>query len=121
MTTPRRTFWLVTAARRWRRCSSTSRAVVARPPVRLRNEPVVPACAHDLAAPRQRHGAALSLSAALVVVARPRADLLAGGAAAGLGLPAVLHRTEFRILRARRRRLHRRRHDVGQIGRASCR
>src|SRR5262245_28606766 len=118
MTTRRRAFWPATAVRRWRRCSSTSRAGAAKPPKGRRkkrppNEPVLSIRAHDLAAPRRRHGAALSLSFALVVVTRARADLLAGGAAPGLGLPAVLHRAEFRILRARRRRLHRLRHDVG--------
>src|SRR5262245_19827999 len=104
MTTRRRAFWLATAARRWRRCSSTSRAAAAKPPKkppkRLRNkrppnEPAACIRADHLAAPRRRHGAALSLSFALVVVARAGADLLAGRAAPGLGLSAVLHRAEF--------------------------
>src|SRR5262245_45900247 len=110
MTTRRRAFWPATAARRWRRCSSTSRAVAAKPPKGLRNkglrnkglrnkrppnEPAACIRADHLAAPRRRHGAALSLSFTLVVVARPRADLLAGRAALGLGLPAVLHRAEL--------------------------
>src|SRR5215470_11087484 len=92
---------------------STWRAAAARPRVRPRNERAVRSDAVARGAARRRHGLALSLSAALVVVARARADLLAGGAAPGLGLPAVLHRAEFRFLRPRRRRLHWRRHDVG--------
>ena len=65
------------------------------------------------AASRRRDGAALSLSAALVLDAAARAHLLAGGAAVRLGLPAALHRAECRLLRARRRHVHRRRADVG--------
>src|SRR2546430_1456889 len=113
MTILRRSCWPATAAIRSRRCSSMSRADAAKPHARPPNEPAAFARADDLAAPRRRHGAALSLSAALVVVAGAGADLLAGRAAPGLGLPAVLHRAEFRLLCPRRRRLHRRRDDVG--------
>src|SRR5262249_27096930 len=110
MTTHRRGSLPATAARRWRRCSSMSRAVAAKLRVRPPNEPAVLIRA-DRAASRRRHGAALS--PALVMVAGLGADLLAGGAAPGVGLPAVLHRAEFRLLRTRRRRLHRLRDDVG--------
>src|SRR5712672_2632827 len=113
MTILRRSCWPATAAIRSRRCSSMSHADAAKPRARPPNEPADRDCASDLAAPRRRHGAALSLSAALVMVAGPGADLLAGRAAPGLGLPAVLHRAEFRLLRPRWRRLHRRRDDVG--------
>src|SRR5262249_48294470 len=105
--------WPAMAAIRSRRCSSMSRADAAKPHARPPNEPAAFVRFDDLAAPRRRHGAALSLSAALVLVARAGADLLASRAAPGLGLPAVLHRAEFRLLRARRRRLYRRRDDVG--------
>src|SRR3954463_11029910 len=113
MTTLRRICSPATGAIRSKRCSSTSRADAARPRARPPNEFFVYVSVRDFAAPRRRHGAALSLSAALVMVARAGADLLAGRAAPGLGLPAILHRAEFRLLRPRRRRLHRRRDDVG--------
>src|SRR5258705_12686578 len=112
MTILRRSCWPATGAIRSRRCSLMSRGDAAKPRARRRNEPADRDCTSDLAAPRRRHGAALSLSAALVVVAGAGADLLAGRAAPGLGLPAALHRAEFRLLRARRRRLHRRRDDA---------
>src|SRR5689334_22732903 len=107
MTTPRHIFWPATAAIRSRRCSSMSRADAAKPLARPPNEPAAFDRADDLAAPGRRHGAALSLSAALILVAGAGADLLAGRAAPRLGLPAVLHRAEFRLLRPRRRRLYR--------------
>ena len=65
------------------------------------------------AASRRRDGAALSLSAALVLDAAAGAHLLAGGAALRVGLSAALHRAECRLLRPRRRRVHRRGADVG--------
>ena len=103
-----------TAARRWKRCSSTSRAAAAKPRARPRNERATPPALVDArAAPRRRDGAALSLSAALVLDAAARADLLAGGAAVRLGLPAALHHAECRLLRPRRRHVHRRGADVG--------
>ena len=63
--------------------------------------------------PRRRHGAALLVSAALVLAARARPDLLADGADADVGLPAALRVAERRPLRARRRRVHRRGAAVG--------
>src|SRR5947199_7016637 len=65
------------------------------------------------AAPRGRDGVALSLSLAIVMDAPARADLLAGRAAVRVGLSAILHCPEFRILCASERRIHRRRADVG--------
>ena len=63
--------------------------------------------------PRRRDGAALLVSAALVVAAAGRADLLAGGADADVGLPADLSRRAGEHARAGRRRVHRRRAAVG--------
>src|SRR5215831_6756461 len=113
MTILRCSCWPAMVAIRSRKCSSMSRADAAKPHARPPNEPAAFVRSHDLTTPRRRHGAALSLSTALVVVAGAGADLLAGGAASGLGFPAVLYRAEFRLLRARRRRLHWRRDDVG--------
>src|SRR5262249_34152484 len=93
--------------------SSTWRAAAAKPRARPRNEQACRPSVDAFVPSRGRDGAALSLSPAFVVVARARADLLAGRAAPGLGLPAVLHRAEFWFLRPRWRRLHRRRDDVG--------
>src|SRR4051812_29312317 len=110
-----------TAARTSRRSSSTSRAdaakplaakpPVAKPPTRPPNEHGF--CDHAVAAARRCHGDALRLSAALVVVARTRLDLLAGRSALRVGFPAALHRAELGLLRARRRRVHWLGADVG--------
>src|ERR1700704_5624094 len=105
MTIPRRSCWPAMAAIRSRTCSSMSRADAAKPHARAPNESPDRARSHALAAARRRRGAALSLSSALILVARAGADLLAGRAAPGLGLLAILHRAEFGLLRPRRRRL----------------
>src|SRR5262245_630831 len=97
--TRRRGCSLATGARRSRTSFSTWRAAAAKPRARPRNERARRPGADACAAPHRRHGLALSLSPALVVVARARADLLAGRAAPGLGLSTVLHRAEFRFLR----------------------
>src|SRR5260370_4289873 len=104
--------WFAMAGRIWRRCSSTS-PVAAAMPVRPRNERAVHQRHYAGAASRRCDGAALSLSPALVLDAALGADLLAGGATLRLGLPAVLHHAEFRLLRPRQRRVHRRSADVG--------
>ena len=67
-----------------------------------------------LAAPRRRDGAALLVSAALVLAAAARADLLAGGADADVGLPAAAtsRRTAGFFAQAARH-LHRRGDAVG--------
>ena len=100
-----------TDARRWRRCSSTSRADaanIARPRNdRQRQRP------RFFRQSRRRHGAALLVSAALVLAARARPDLLADGADADVGLPAALRDAERRVVRARDRRVHRRGAAVG--------
>src|SRR5664280_3756515 len=62
---------------------------------------------------RARHGAALLVSAALVLAARARPDLLADGADADVGLPATLRVAERRAVRAHQRRVHRRGAVVG--------
>src|SRR6188768_840924 len=87
------------AATRWRRFSSMSRAGANG--ARRRNERT---CAnHVLAAPRRRDGAALLVSVAFVVGAPHRADLLAHGADADVGLPADLSGEPDQPLRTGRR------------------
>src|SRR5262245_47554226 len=83
MTTRRPACCGATAATRWRKCSSMSRAG-ANASARRERAVLVP--------PHRRDGAALLVSVALVVPAADRADLLAGGADADVGLPAELHR-----------------------------
>src|SRR6185437_4739171 len=56
---------------------------------------------------RRRHGAALLVSAVVVLAAYSRLDLLADGADADVGLPADLRLAAGRLLRAGRRRFHR--------------
>ena len=71
------------------------------PCARPRNEHARATPASNFSAqPRRRHGAALLVSAALVLAAHPRPDLLADGADADVGLPADLRRAERRLLRA---------------------
>src|SRR6516165_10073189 len=101
-------------AKRWKRCFWTSRAGAAKP-VRPRNERAFKRCSDVGAASRRRDGVALSLSLALVLDAASGAHLLAGGAAPGVGVSAVLHRPEFRVFRPRQRRLHRRGAYVGRV------
>src|SRR5215471_6419575 len=113
MTIPRSASSSATAARRWKRCFSTSPAGAAKP-ARPRNERALNRCGDIGAASRRGDGAALYLSLALVLDAASGAHLLAGGAAPGVGISAVLHRPEFRFFRPRERGLHRRRADVGR-------
>ena len=89
-----------TAARRWRTCSSTSRAAAAtdaRPTgaTRPRNERRPGdfdrrALPFLLAPQGRRHGAPPLVSAALFLAAHRRPHLLAGGADADVGVPAAL-------------------------------
>src|SRR6185436_18590102 len=72
-----------------------------------------PGRANVLAAPRRRDGAALLVSAALVVRAADRADLLANRTDADVGLPANLSGGTDQPLRAGGRRADRRRDAVG--------
>src|SRR5258708_14522177 len=101
------------AAKRWKRRFWTSHAGAAKP-VRPRNERVFNRRSDIGAASRRGDGVALSLSLALVLDAASGAHLLAGGAAPGVGISAVLHRPEFRFFRPRERGLHRRRADGGR-------
>src|SRR5690242_4160353 len=107
----RRSSWRATAARIWRKCFSTLRAGAGRRKKTHKRLPDetrgAPHCV--LAATHLRDGAALLLSAALVLAAPARAHLLAGRADADVGLPAALRLAECRLLRARGRHLHRRR------------
>ena len=73
----------------------------------------IPRPCRVLAAPRRRDGAAPLVSAELVLAARARPDLLAGGADADVGLPAAVRLAELRLLREGRRHLHRRGDAVG--------
>src|SRR4026209_1517480 len=63
--------------------------------------------------PYRRDDPPLLVSLALVVAAHPRPDLLARGADADVGLPPALRLAECELLRASRRRLHRRSAAVG--------
>ncbi len=83
------------------------------PDARPRNERACRKRVCLFAAARRRDDAALLVSVALVVAAADRACLLADSANGHLGLPAILHRAERRLLRARRRHLHRRRAALG--------
>src|ERR1700722_6498380 len=99
MTARRSSCWRATDAARWKRCSSTWRAVAAMPARprserRARHQPRSRARLRDFLAPDRRHDRALLVSAALVVAAASRARLLAGGADADVGLPAALYRPE---------------------------
>src|ERR1700722_10659960 len=99
------------AARRSRRSFSTWRAGAARRARRPRARPPSERARHArdrlCAASGGRDGAALSVPVALVVAARARARLLADDAAVRVGIPAALHLAERRLLRARRRDVHR--------------
>ena len=83
----------------WRRCSSTSPAAPARRG-RRRDDHAIARAIAVFAAPRVRDGAAALVSAQLVLAARARPDLLAGGADADVGLPAKLRVAELRLLHA---------------------
>src|SRR4029077_9811654 len=94
-------------AKLWRRCFSTSRVDVgARPRSELYRADV-------FVAPGGRDGAALLVSAAVVLRAARRAHLLAGRADADVGVSADLSRGPDRSFCTRRRRAHRRRDVVG--------
>src|SRR5581483_6407827 len=99
-----------TAATRSRKCFSTSRAGVNT--ARWRNEPARRA-GRIFAAAHRRDGAALLVSAALVLGAPHRADLLARRADADVGFPADLPVAADEYLRAHRRRAGRRGAVVG--------
>src|SRR6185437_671088 len=103
--------WRAMAVKRWKKFSSTLRAAAA-DNTRPRNEQ----SGHRswfLAQPRRRDGAPLLVSAALVLAAHSRSRLLADGADADVGLFAALRVAKRRVLRARRRRVHRFRAAMG--------
>src|ERR1700728_4945615 len=107
----RANFWPATVARRLRKSSWMLR-VAAASSTRRRNDPAgehfcLFATAHG------RNDAALLVSAALVVAAAARSRVLADGANDHVGLPAILHHAECRLLCARRRHVHRRGAAVG--------
>src|SRR5262249_52893741 len=119
--------WRATAATRWSRCSSTSRAAAVKPAwKRAHRTMCAPSTtrrgrrchersrrASHLAAPDWRDDPALLVLADLVVAATAGIGLLADPAGRHLGLPAELHRAERQFLCARRRHADRRRHPVG--------
>src|SRR5262245_2313403 len=98
------------AGRTWKRCFSTWRAAAgrARPPNdtgRYWNGVFAQSC--------RRNGATLLVSAALVLAAHSRPDLLADRADADVGFSTDLYFAERRIFRAGQRRVHRRGPTVG--------
>src|SRR5690242_19181679 len=120
MTTVQTRSWRATTARRWKRCSSTSRAAGPKrfpakwTPVRGKKtrQNKAPARApherghppsRDFGASHQRDGAALSVFADVVLAAAAAADLLAGAADHDLGLPAKLHFADIGVFRPGRR------------------
>src|SRR4051812_9014380 len=105
MTTRRSTCCGVMVAITSKRCFLMSRADAAKRRARPRNERASQRAGTG-AASHRRDGAALSLSPALLVVARTGAHLLAGGTAVRVGLPPALHHTERRLFRPRRRHVH---------------
>src|SRR5262245_15055549 len=124
MMTRRSACLFVMAVRRWKRFFSMLRAAAAmsarqrnrlevRRTLKVRRNGACHERNHAGAASSGCDGAALSLSVALVMDARARADLLAGGPAFRMGISAALHRREFRIFRARRRSFYCRGADVG--------
>src|SRR5579862_1386383 len=96
-----------TVGKRWKRFSSMSRADASARPCDDRQPLPI------LAEPCRRHGAALLVSAALVLAAYSRSHLLADGADADVGLSAALRVAELRHVCPRRRRVHRRGAAVG--------
>src|SRR5437016_60619 len=102
--TRQRTSSRVTAAKPWKKSSSTLRASAVKPRGRPRNEHILDEPAYARAAPRRRDGAALHISPALVLDAACGSCLLAGGAAFRLGFSANLHHTERGRLPGARRR-----------------
>src|SRR3954465_5214069 len=112
MTTRRSTCCGAMVAITSKRCFSTSPAAAAKRRARRRNERASERAGTG-AAPHRSHGAALSLSPALLVVARTGTHLLAGCTAVRVGLPPALHHTERRFFRPRRWHVYRRGADVG--------
>src|SRR5215218_8408248 len=126
MTTVPTRSWRATTAPRWKKCSSTSRAggpkrfpakwtpVRAKKtrqnkaPGRVPHERGSPSSRH-LGASHQRDGAALLVSADVVLAAAFGADLLAGAADHHLGFPAELPFADVGVFRAGRRLADRRR------------
>src|SRR5258706_15247191 len=80
---------------------------------RRHNERVLLHASELLAAPDWRAGAALLVSAALLLAAAARTDLLVDGAGADLGIDPALCRAALGIFRARRRHADRRHAAVG--------
>src|ERR1700758_5613187 len=101
------------AAARWKRSSSTLRAVTAAKPGRPPNEPPLQLRRRIVGAPHFGNDAAPLVPVALVLAAPARSYLLADGANGDLGIPAILHRQQRWIFRARRRHFHRRGAAVG--------
>src|SRR5437879_2355119 len=110
MTTAPTRSWRATTARRWRKCFSTLRAGGWWR--RARDERSGHASRH-FAAPHPCDGAALLVSADVVLAAAAGADLLAGAADQHLGLSAELYLADVGVFRARRRFADRRGDPVG--------
>src|SRR6266849_7070261 len=129
MTTARTASWPAITARRWRKCSSTSRAAAARLTA-TRSRATGSSATETGATARRRHerprvappplgpshrrdDPALLVSLVVVLAAANGIAVLAGPAGHHLGLPANLYRAERQFLRPRRRHADRRRHPVG--------
>src|SRR5689334_12766319 len=95
------------AAAIWRRCSSTSPAAPAKRG-RSRDDGALAGTRCVLTASRRCDGAAPLVPAQLVLAARARLDLLAGGADADVGLSATVRLAELRLLHEGGRHFHRR-------------
>src|SRR3974377_123051 len=101
------------AAAHWKKSFSMSRAVTAAKPGGPRKEPPPLLRGRIVGTPHLGNDAAPLVPVALVLAAPARSDLLADGANGDLGIPAILHRPQCRLFRARRRHFHRRGAAVG--------
>src|SRR5689334_5286131 len=100
------------AAAIWRRCSSTSPAAPAKRG-RPHGDDAIAGTRRVLAASSRCDGAASLVPAQLVLAARARPDLLAGGADADVGISAAVRLAELRLLHEGGRHFHRRGDAVG--------
>src|SRR5215471_12499364 len=98
MTTVLTASWRATTARRWRKCSSTSRVAATG----RAHERVGPAW-RDFVQSHHCDDPALLVSPVVVLAAASGTDVLAGAAGHHLGLPADLYRPERKLLCSRRR------------------
>src|SRR5689334_13141420 len=113
MTTRRPGCCVATAAARWKKCFSTWRAAMAPSSARPPNESPFRLCCSVFGAPHLGNDAAALVSVAFILAPPARSHLLADRADGDLGIPAILHRHQCRLLRPRRRYFYRRGTAVG--------